>query len=305
MKRGRVITRSWLSRRRADRTVASLAVIAMTLSGCGGGGGGSDGGGVTAVPPLTSGTPPPTPAPSPLPPAPFGLTADQSFATIGWVQRSEQEVVPATPDELTFAWSESAKTYLATLPGYQPARLIYTFPGNNPVAFSLVDKDGVQLTRGMALHTLGNFSGIVDWFARSGSSYPAGKFAFGIPTLPGNIPAGRRTYDTPAQFESGGGQLTFDAEARTLTGFIEVAWADAWGPYAPTRYPLTPSSPAAGSTSFAAKFDVPGAPTDGLVEGYFTGPQAAELILRWRAPIRSPYDDTWQVMYGVRYGRRQ
>lgn len=298
-----------------------FAALIIALAGCGGEGGTpAVSAGMAAVSSTPSPAPTPTPSPtptpaptpttSPLPPAPFGLTANQAFATIGWVQTSErQPVLPTGSADLAFAWVASPGTYEVQLPGYEPARLFFTFPGNNPAAFSLRSLGGASLDRGMVVLTQGKFSGTAHWFAREGSGYPNGQFGFGIPTAPGAVLAATsRTYATSSDsgplyaLGSSDGQLVFNPRDGTVSGYFDVAYTDAWGPYPATRYSLASSSYTPGSPTFTATFEVPGAPFIGVIEGQFTGPQAQELILRWKAPVREPYDSTWQQQIGVRLG---
>lgn len=68
--------------------------------------------------------------------------------------------------------------------------------------------------------------------------------------------------------EIGGGELTFDLAAGTLSGWVEPFWVN-------VRYPLTQKSFATGATTFAATFG-----TGGLLEGAFHGPQGVKIVAR-------------------------
>jgi hypothetical protein len=70
------------------------------------------------------------------------------------------------------------------------------------------------------------------------------------------------------------------------------------------EYRLTDIAYSAGGTAFSGKFAVPGASApDGFFEGFFTGPQAAELMVRWQAPFLHAELKTWGTMFGVWIGK--
>ena len=96
---------------RVSRLVLACTV-ALSVASCGGG----DGSGPTPTPSSSSGgggaggSPP---APSNLPPAPFGLTATASFAFVGWQQTSQGNADPIlalAPDKAALEWSATEKT---------------------------------------------------------------------------------------------------------------------------------------------------------------------------------------------------
>jgi hypothetical protein len=55
----------------------------------------------------------------------------------------------------------------------------------------------------------------------------------------------------------------------------------------------------AGNTTFSGKFDVPGSTDDSWFSGYFTGPQASELIASFKAPYLNPFSQLWGTINGV------
>jgi hypothetical protein len=150
-------------------------------------------------------------------------------------------------------------------------------------------------------------TGLAYWGPRADrprGALPFGNFAFGIPPAPADIPTtGRHVYSI-CHTNEGAGELVFDRQAGMLTGFVDVAYSDAWGPYSPTRYALTPTPITPGSVSFSASFQVTGAPSAGVIEGYFAGPQGHELILRLKAPVKEPYEGSWQTSYESCVGRQ-
>jgi hypothetical protein len=94
-------------------------------------------------------------------------------------------------------------------------------------------------------------------------------------------------------------KLDVDFVTRQITGSIDLAWEDAWGPYPPVTYPITPTSFAPEETEFSISFAVPGAPEQGRIVGRFTGPGAEELMVSWRGQVKNIYDGSWQTQGGV------
>jgi hypothetical protein len=93
-------------------------------------------------------------------------------------------------------------------------------------------------------------------------------FAFGLATQPGDVPvSGTMTCDF-GEDEIGGGELTFDLAAGTVSGWAEPFWFR-------VRYELIQTNFARGATTFAATFG-----TDGVLEGRFFGPHAANIAVR-------------------------
>ena len=68
--------------------------------------------------------------------------------------------------------------------------------------------------------------------------------------------------------EIGGGELTFDLAAGTVSGWAEPFWVN-------VRNPLTQKSFATGATTIAPTFG-----TGGLLEGAFHGPQGVKIVAR-------------------------
>ena len=93
-------------------------------------------------------------------------------------------------------------------------------------------------------------------------------FAFGIATGSGDVPVNDAMTCSFGEDEIGGGELTVDPGARTVTGWVEPFWAQ-------VRYPLLTTSVIPGATTFAATFG-----TDGVLEGRFFGPRAVDVAVR-------------------------
>jgi hypothetical protein len=93
-------------------------------------------------------------------------------------------------------------------------------------------------------------------------------FAFGIATAPGDVPVSGTMTCSFGEDEIGGGRLTFDLAAGTVSGWAEPFWAR-------VRYEMVETSFAPGARSFAATFG-----TDGVLEGRFFGPRAVNVAVR-------------------------
>lgn len=305
--------------------LASAGVF--SVAACGGGGGG----GTTFIPsPPVTPAPPPTSTPSSSTPAPFGLTASRQFATFGVLSPPDAgryNVATADPNAISFSWSAEANAYQITLPGFAPAQLALTFPGNNPLAFHATDANGNRLPLAISVWTpdvVGlnlSYSSLAHY-----STYPegatdpyiSGSFAFGVPTAVGDVPTtGTANYDAKVFGRTlgigyditGDARLTFDFGAGSLSGYMRPRLFSDWDGVdrALGQYDFTQTVYSSGSTTFAGRFVVPNGPngTDSTFQGQFTGPNAAELIAGWRAPYFDPFDNVWKSMGGVWLGKKQ
>jgi hypothetical protein len=235
-------------------------------------------------------------------------------------------VDPVAPDAIKFSWSASLKAYEVTIPGFNPARLDYTFPGNNDLAFHATDAQGNKLP--LAVTVWGPKVGGLNFTYSSLAFYqtnPSGatqpfinaEFAYGIPTQSGDVPKiGTGTYDAMVRgFTTtgtgydivGDARLTFDFGAGSLSGYMRPRLFNDWDGVDQSlgQYDFTQTVFSVGATSFSGKFIVPNAPTDSAFHGRFTGPNAAELIAGWHAPYFDPFDDSWKTMGGVWIGKKQ
>ena len=291
------------------KPVAATA-LAIILSSCGGGGGGSTPsapiGGASAPAPSAAPTPSPPAANAALPPAPFGIVASQQFQPFGWLHRGSV-IEPLSPALVDFRWSASARTYEMVLPDIGRGRLVYQFPGSpNQLAFKIVADDGSVLPVDGTLDDTRFYdppyrSGLLSWASRAPAPDQRGSAVFGFPTSAANVPGtGTGTVSYLAQSSAEGDALVIiDFAAGTIGGFVRLAWVDAWGPYAPNRYELTPARLVAGSNGFEARFTVPGAPFEGVLRVQFMGANGEELAIAWRGPIQDPYTNAWTDQAGV------
>lgn len=276
----------------------SILFAAVALVACGGGG--DSPAPAQAPPPLRAA---PTPAAALLPATPFGLTSSQSFAVLGWnVAPGALAWSEITADTATFNWSATLGTYQLGLKDVGSGSLIYTYPGNNNLAFTLRYEDGstapLAITVGGRIQTAGRLW----WSPLEGVSLSTGIAAFGMAAVPSDIPAsGTRNFignDSPEYAPT----LDFDFDGGKLTGKVRIAWDDAWGPYPATTYDLSPASFDRTANTFSATFTVPGAPAPGSIRGMFMGPGAREVAIAWQSPTVDPYSSQWVTVRGVWLG---
>lgn len=268
------------------RKALSIACATLALAACGGGGGG--------------GRDHPTQVVGSQPVAPFGVRADQSFAVLGWTAPpATSDWSAIAPDTVTFSWSATRGTYLLDLKDVGSGGLVYTFPGNNPLEFTLMHDDGSAAPLAIIVFPQSKATGRLWWLPLNGATSSMGIAAFGIATSVSDIPAiGTR------QFVGNEGPdyapaFAFDFVSGTLTGQVRIAWEDAWGPYPANTYDLSPASFDRSANTFSATFSVPGAPTQGSIHGMFMGPGAREVAVAWQGPIVDPYSGQWMTVRGV------
>lgn len=274
-----------------------LASVSLTLGACGGGGGGSSG----AAPPIqvtgpgggTTSTPPTAPPPAGLvyPKALSGVVSPTDFAFLDSLEATAQGArIPATA--LTLRWLGQPATYGLKIAGIGEGQLRQN-SANDP-ALQLISASGQVLMTGLDIpQARGRYAGLL---YRWGDPFIAA--AFGVPTGAAGVPTtGVKTYSPVPQGYNL--KINVDFAARRITGTIDLAWVDAWGPYPPLTYTLTPTSFAAGETSFSVPFSIPGAPSEGLVTARFAGPNAEELMVSWRGQVKSIYDNSWEMQGGL------
>lgn len=293
--------------------LVSLAAVAL-LAGCGGGDGAPAGGGGTPTPVATS-SPAPTPAPSPtptpassnLPPAPFGLTASQDFALVGWAVPDpnasglEERFQPFTPELARFRWSVTARTYELFLASSEPYRLVYTFPGSaNRAAFTLLNPDGsdsdLRISLGLATAPIGiaGTQGAITITTNS-TQRSLGVAAFGIPTPEGSLPASGLRRFTTTVVDEYSPLISYDLATGRISGTVRIAFEDAFGPYPPTSHALEDLVLPPRSTAFTAAFSVPGAPFKGRVLGRLMGPAGDQMAIAVLTPIQNIYTFEWEA----------
>jgi hypothetical protein len=305
----------------------------MVLAGCGGGGGG----GVASIPapPVTTLTPTPTPTPSPtptpqqppIPAGPIGLVSTAPFKTYS-AYANALGLQPMSSPAIQIAYSTADNRYTITLPDYQPGQLV-TLGGSGSVsggAWTHLDSTynavtlGTSDTRQTVSVTLAwpgsspyRYTSIGSWNGQDAGG-ATGVFVYGIPTATGDVPlTGSASYSGQVSGVSnlggtpvyGSVLLNFDFAAGALSGVMKPAIAPVWDEIALGDYTFRDTVFARGSTSFSGGFNVPGssgtvgATLPSAFQGNFTGPQAAELMANWTAPMQDPASGGWTMMSGV------
>lgn len=272
---------------------AALAIAGLSLAGCGGGGDG--GSGTSPIQVAGPGGSPSSTTPPPVgityPKAPSSITSPTEFALLDAIYWDLQGGrIPAS--DISLRWLGQPATYGLKIAGVGEGELRQNSAADP--ALQLVGAGGqVLMTALDVTQTRGRYTGLL--FRWGDPSIAA---AFGVPTLPQGVPTtGMKAYrPVPQGYDI---KLDVDFATRQITGTISLAWNDAWGPYPPIRYTLTPTTFSAGETSFSIPFEVPGAPQKGLVVGRFTGPNAEEVMVSWRGQVQSPYENSWQTQGGV------
>jgi hypothetical protein len=232
---------------------------------------------------------------------------------MGWTRRKgSADPVALRPDLAELKWSAKAGTYELALPDIGSGRLPYTFPGNNQLAFSLVDPAGnkfpVAVTVDPGEYYAPRFTAVGLLYWQPLDSVPKGQLSegqavFGLPSTSADLPAAGIVRYSTLREPGGDAQLSFDFSNGRLTGSIGIALWDDWGPYEPIRYELSQVDYGRGRTSFSAHFAIAGAPSDGMVMGQLMGKGAAELAVWWEGWIRNPYAEGWIHASGVWVGR--
>lgn len=290
----------------SPRSTIITGVLAALVAACGGGGGG----GVSSTPaaPLAPPPPPPPPPPAGGTPsaAPFGLTADAQFPTVG--------------DALDIRWNAGVGVYEVRMPdkdwerlsiGYSSAKFDEHYPASGAYGLRIEKDLPYQHTKLGSL--LENAWGGV-----------TGRLAFGMPTAAGDVPTtGSASYTanlwgtgTGAGAVPGSGtyyevtgtaKLSFDFGAGILAGHMQPKLTGPTGAFDTPRYDFAQTLFAAGSRTFSGSFAVPGSTASSQFSGQFTGPQAAELMASWRAPFAdptAPNGPAWGTMSGLWIGKK-
>lgn len=302
-----------------------LCVSITGLGACGGGGG--TGMNFIPAPPQAPPTPPPPPTVAAT--APFGLTTSQQFATYGALSRSDAgayNVKPADPSAISFRWSATSNTYEMTVPGFSPAQLSLSFPGNNERAFWAVDGSGNRLPLAVSVLLPSDTSVNLSYSSLAFyQTYPDnatnpfiyGMFAFGLPTAPGGVPvSGTGIYDAKVRgltisnngYEIiGDAQLTFDFAAGSLSGYMRPRLFNDWDGVdrALPQYDFKNTVYSAGSTAFSGQLAGPAGTDGSAFDGRFTGPAAQELVAGFKATYVDPFDSVTKTMGGVWLGKKQ
>lgn len=311
--------------------VAASSATMLMLSGCGGGGGGA----VAFIPPPPPATPTPAPTPTPTPPpqppplptGPIGLVSATPFQTYS-AHADALGLQPTSSTAVQIAYSAADNSYTITLPDYQPGQLV-TLGGNgsldgngnwahlnstyNAVTLgSSSTRQPVSVTLAWPGSSAYHYTSTGSWNGQD-ASVAIGVFVYGIPTSAGDVPlAGTASYAGEVSGVSNMGGipvfgsvlLNFDFAAGALSGVMKPQIAPAWDPISLGDYTFRDTIFARGSTSFSGAFNVPGssntpgASLPSTFQGNFTGPQAAELMAVWTAPMPTS-GGGWTTMSGV------
>lgn len=205
---------------------------------------------------------------------PFNLTQSRTFDIWGWDSGSGAPIAST----IQFRWNANIAKYEVVIPGYAGWNRLEARPPDfrlwhTPVYYDVFGGGGTKLLPSMFvwLPTQMGPTGAYVGDARILDDGAAGAwFKFGMRTEPGDVPvSGIRTCHF-GEDEIGGGELTFDLAAGIVSGWVEPFWA-------PVRYQLVPARLAAGALTFAVGFG-----TDGVLEGQFYGPRAADVAVRSR-----------------------
>ena len=203
---------------------------------------------------------------------PLNLGQSRTLDVLGW----DSWPGASTPSAIQFRWNAAIGQYEVLAPGYADWSRLEALQdlrwGGAPYEYDVFGGGGTKLPFSMLLFapphrppTNGHVGNARIWEGSSARAY----FAFGIATAPGDVPVSGTMICTFGEDEIGGGRLTFDLAGGTLSGWVEPFWADS------NDYQLVQTSYAPRATTFAATFG-----TNGILEGRFFGPQAANVAVR-------------------------
>jgi len=305
---------------------SAIGCAVAALSACGGGGGG-----VASIPPApvapTPPAPPPPPptTPPPVPSGPIGLQAAGPFKTYS-AQLDSSGAVTSTADAVQFAYSASDNKYTISLPGFLPGQLIPTGASGSFNATGWIDiQNTVNEITGGTFTATQPVRVLLAWPASSNLKYTStatwvdpngwnqlGVFAYGIPTVPGDVPTtGSATYagSISGLIDNylsvwGSVALNFDFSAGTLSGDMKPYYAPIWDEVPLGIYAFRDTVFSRGSTSFSGAFQVNGTPVPSSFQGSFNGPQAAELMAGWTAQVVLPGTTDPRTMAGIWTAKR-
>jgi hypothetical protein len=229
--------------------------------------------------------------------------AAQQFAVLGWhFTDAGADQVEGAP--YAFGWGLSPDTYRISVPEAQ-GYLKYTFPGNNPIAFTVIKGDDGKDSGVKASVSVGRLyaepyasTGWLTWYDDKRS---LGDLLFGLATPAAALPASgskRYRFDDAAQ----PWDLIIDFSARKVSGKVAVAWTDAWGPYEPGFYDVIDGQFEPATGKITGNFSVNGTALPGEIHGRLMGPKAGELALAVMGPAFNPYDKVFQQTWFTRPG---
>lgn len=267
------MTGNTMDTRRALLCAAAVLAFA-TLAACGADEGNAGG----ALASTTAPSPTPTPTPPPpytSTPVPFNLTQSRTFDILGW------DSWPSAPTRsaIQFRWNAAIGKYEVLAPGYADWSRLEALQdlrfGGTPHEYVPFGSGDTKLPFSMLVFAPPNrppADGYVGNARIFDSSFARAYFAFGIATEPGDVPLSGTMTCSFGEDEIGEGALTFNRAAGTVSGWAEPFWGRG------VRYELVQTSFVPGATTFAATFG-----TNGVLEGRFFGPRAANVAVRAKA----------------------
>jgi hypothetical protein len=232
----------------------------------------------SSLPVAPSPSPIPTPTPAPLQytatPVPFNLTQSRTLDILGW---NSWPNAP-TPSAIPFRWNAAAGTYEVLAPGYADWSRLEAQENRSgtPYHYDVFGSGGTKLPFYM-LVSAPPYGWPKDGYVGNAQIFEGSSvrsyFAFGIATDARDVPVSGTMTCSVAEDEIGEGALTFDLAAGTVAGWVEAFWVRG-------RHELVQTSFARGATTFAATFG-----TNGVLEGRFFGPRAANVAVRAMGPV--------------------
>lgn len=317
---------------------------AIALSACGGGGGG----GMSFIPappaaPTPTPTPTPTPAPSgPIAPEHLGLVSGQPFAvlaegdtyTTDATGQNNKPLAGPSIEAVQFSYNAASNSYQISVPGFQAGTLTnssYNGTVGQPAGGSYNQVSAGSTTALQPLFvdlpvpgtewspytytSYGSWNGQTTTNSSGETVRQEGYFAYGIPTLAGDVPVmGSAAYSAQVLGTIGSGfwlpvtgtaNLSFDFAAGKLSGSMHAGIFDNFDGIVWDfgKYDFTQTVYSTGSATFSGKFVIPAIPNaDSSFSGMFTGPKAAELMARFEAPY--VHDGQQGTMSGVWVGKK-
>ncbi len=127
----------------------------------------------------------------------------------------------------------------------------------------------------------------------------SGAIILGKLTAASNVPkAGSKTYRFAAE-GVGTAQFTVDFGSGAIAGQFAASYNDAWGPYDPTPTTLTQPVLSPDRSSFTASYTISGTNQQGMLKGWFFGPNAQYVGLQWKGPVVEPYGPSVIEIFGA------
>ncbi len=252
--------------------------------------------------------------------------------------------------DISFSYRASDDLYVITLPGYRTGTLVPRYYSGSFIDSSkwlaiygtgndLLDGETERQDANVFLswpagslnpdeklsYTSWGRWGDDHQFNGTANSGNLGYFAYGVPTVAADMPkSGLATYNarvigsTDTTYPSdpfytdyidGTAQLRFDFSAGTLQGEMKPSICP-WDCYPLGVYSFIQTVYATGSTSFSGQFSINGEAVPSWFEGSFNGPNAVELMARWRAPFQAPAESSSGVsangtMSGIWLGSKE